>query len=240
MSQKIVLVGGCGGIGRALVRAIQAAGQEAIVLDLETSIAAHPLDAQTFAVDVNRTESVAEAVGQLVGEISGFVYLSGFMTPNASLDDTLENDWTSVLDTNLTGAYRTATSILPKMAKDSSMVFIGSGLGHLVRPGYGPYAISKAGLAALSRQFALELAPDVRANCVAPSAVDTAFLRGGTGRSDETQPTSLDVDSYAQAIPMQRIATPNDIVGPVMFLLSDASAYITGQVLHVNGGTYMP
>jgi NAD(P)-dependent dehydrogenase (short-subunit alcohol dehydrogenase family) len=70
--------------------------------------------------------------------------------------------------------------------------------------------------------------------------VNTAFLRGRTCRSDEDGSSSLDHAAFAKAIPMQRIAEADDIVGPIMFLLGDASRYMTGQVLWINGGAYMP
>jgi len=92
----------------------------------------------------------------------------------------------------------------------------------------------------MTRQMAIELAPDVRVNCVAPSAVDTSFLRGGTGRSNEDETVRLDLQAYASAIPLKRIAAPADVTGPILFLLSENAAYMTGQVLHVNGGAYMP
>ena len=88
--------------------------------------------------------------------------------------------------------------------------------------------------------MALEHAPDIRGNCVAPSAVDIAFLCGGTGRSDEAQDAAIDIPAYACAIPLGRIAIPEDVTGPILFLLSDEAGYITGQVLHVNGGVFMP
>jgi 3-oxoacyl-[acyl-carrier protein] reductase len=109
-----------------------------------------------------------------------------------------------------------------------------------IRPHYGPYAASKAGLIALTKSFALEHAPLVRANAVAPGLVDTAFLRGGTGRSNEDGTPTIDIDAYAVMNPMRRVALPEDIVGPVMFLLGPDSAYMTGQTLWVNGGAYMP
>jgi len=77
-------------------------------------------------------------------------------------------------------------------------------------------------------------------NAVGPGAVDTAFLRGGTGRSDEDGATNLDIAGYSAMMPLKRIAVPDDVVGPVMFLLGPDSAYMTGQVLWVNGGAYMP
>ncbi len=81
--------------------------------------------------------------------------------------------------------------------------------------------------------------PNIRVNAVAPAAVDTAFLRGGTGRSDEQGAPRFDMDAYAASIPLGRIALPEDIAGPILFLLSDAAGYITGQTLHINGGSFM-
>ena len=88
--------------------------------------------------------------------------------------------------------------------------------------------------------MALEAAPRVRVNAVAPAAVDTAFLRGGTGRSNEDKPLSLNVEKYIQTTPLARMASPQDIVGPIMFLLGPDSNFMTGQTLWVNGGGYMP
>ena len=88
-------------------------------------------------------------------------------------------------------------------------------------------------------QLALENAPGIRVNAVAPGAVDTAFLRGGTGRSHQDAPARLNPQSYGQFVPLGRIAQPQDVVGPILFLLSPAAAYMTGQTLYVNGGTFM-
>ena len=71
------------------------------------------------------------------------------------------------------------------------------------------------------------------------AAVDTAFLRGGTGRSDETDAPRFDPQAYGRTIPLGRIARPQDIVGPTLFLLSEAACYVTGQTLQVNGGAFM-
>ena len=80
----------------------------------------------------------------------------------------------------------------------------------------------------------------VRVNAVAPAAVDTAFLRGGTGRSDESGEPHVDIDAYTRMTPLQRMAQPDDISGPILFLLSEEARYITGQILWVNGGNFMP
>ena len=92
----------------------------------------------------------------------------------------------------------------------------------------------------LVRELALENAPKVRVNAVAPGAVDTAFLRGGTGRSDESGTPNVNPATYGQVVPLGRIAVPQDVTDPILFMLSPAAGYITGQTLQINGGTYMP
>lgn len=239
MSRSLVILGGCGGIGRALVTAARADGWEPVVFDLTASIERHSPDCPSVAVDATDPESL-NAAAQTVSGVGGFVNLCGFMADNEPLTEQRRETWADLIDGNLTSAFHAAQAMAPRMARGGSMVMTGSGLGHFARPGYGGYAIAKAGIAAMTRQLAMELAPDVRVNCVAPSAVDTAFLRGGTGRSDETAPERLDRAAYEKAIPLGRIAQPEDITGPMLFLLSGAAGYVTGQVLHVNGGTFMP
>ncbi len=240
MTGTLAVLGGCGGIGRALVSAAQHAGFEPVVLDLPQSIAQHPPPVDAIAVDASDNADMERAVDTLPQELAGFVNLCGFMSPPASVLETDPATWDTVISGNLGAAYHAARAIAPRIAADRAIVHVGSGLGHFARPGFGPYAVAKAGIAALTRQIALELAPDVRVNCVAPSAVDTAFLRGGTGRSDEDGTPPVDLDTYAKAVPLGRIADAEDVIGPILFLLSPASRYMTGQVLHVNGGTYMP
>ncbi|MGP1397190.1 MAG: SDR family NAD(P)-dependent oxidoreductase [Inquilinaceae bacterium] len=243
---RLAVLGGCGGIGRGLVTEARARGLRVAVLDLEASIARHPPGPDVAAIAVDATDGArladaATTVAGSLGGVDGFVNLSGFMADAAPLAETDPAVWTQVLEGNLTAAFLAARAMLPVLAAArGSMVLTGSGLGSYARPGYGPYAVAKAGIAMITKQLALEAAPSVRVNSVAPSAVDTAFLRGGTGRSDEDAATRLDIDAYAKAVPLGRIAEPRDVVGPILFLLSDDARYITGQTLHVNGGTLMP
>jgi NAD(P)-dependent dehydrogenase (short-subunit alcohol dehydrogenase family) len=239
MTAALVILGGAGGIGRALVTDALARGFDPIVLDLPASLAAHPPQVAAHPVDATDPASLADVAAALP-PVSGFVNLCGFMGPPQTVTETDPALWDEIIAGNLTAAYRAARALAPRVSAGGAIVHVGSGLGHFARPGYGPYAVSKAAIAALTRQMALELAPSIRVNCVAPSAVDTAFLRGGTGRSDETEPERIDIDAYARAVPLGRIAEAGDVTGPILFLLSDAARYMTGQVLHVNGGTYMP
>ena len=241
MGKRLVILGGCGGIGRQLVQEAQEAGWTPIVFDPARSIQAHPLAGiEVYAVDASNADDMARAAAQMTAPIDGFVNLCGFVSGDGPLADRTTGEWAEVMAGNLNAAFFAATAFAPRMVKGGAMVQVGSGLGHYARPGYGPYGIAKAGIAQMTRQLALELAPDIRVNCVAPSAVDTAFLRGGTGRSDEDAPSRVDIAAYASAIPMQRVAVARDVTGPILFLLSDQAAYVTGQVLHINGGAYMP
>ena len=241
MQISLAILGGCGGIGRRLVQDAQAVGFTPIIFDLAQSIEAHPIDGvEMHSVDASKPDDVMRAAAKLTGALQGFVNLCGFVTGDETLLARTPTEWTETMSGNLNAAFFSARAFAPKVAKGGAIVQVGSGLGHFARPGYGPYAIAKAGIAAMTRQMAIEMAPDIRVNCVAPSAVDTSFLRGGTGRSDEDEAVRLDIDAYSAAIPLGRIAVPEDVTGPILFLLSKDAGYVTGQVLHVNGGAFMP
>ncbi|QBF32010.1 SDR family NAD(P)-dependent oxidoreductase [Thalassococcus sp. S3] len=241
MSGTLAILGGCGGIGRALFSAAQDAGYAPLVFDLPDSIADHGFpDIPCIPVDATDPHSLAEAAADCPEDLAGLVNLCGFTAPSRPVLGQDAQVWENVLTGNLTSAFHAAQAFAPRIQTGGAMVLTGSGLGHYARPGFGPYAVSKAGIAALTRQLALECAPQLRVNCVAPSAVNTAFLTGGTGRPVDDSALDLDLDAYASAIPLGRIAEAEDVTGPILFLLSDAARYMTGQVLHINGGAYMP
>jgi NAD(P)-dependent dehydrogenase (short-subunit alcohol dehydrogenase family) len=238
----IAILGACGGIGRALTASLQEAGVSIVALDLADSLARHPPPVPAIAIDVLSEASIAEAMRELArsGKLSGFVNLAGYSRGVITLADTATDAFDDTLAGNLRGAFLACRAALPLMSSPGAMVLVSSGLAHYIRPGHGAYAAAKAGLIALAKTLAVESAPDIRVNVVAPGPVDTAFITGGTGRSDERQRPMIPVEEMAAAIPMRRIARVEDIVGPITFLLGPASAYMTGQVLWVNGGAYMP
>jgi 3-oxoacyl-[acyl-carrier protein] reductase len=243
---RLLVAGGCGGIGRALVQAACAQGVRVAVLDLPASVERHPPPegVLTLTADAADRRSVAQAcdrLGESWGGVDGAVNLIGFMAAARPLAQTPTEIWDEVMRGNLDAAHALSSSLQGLLARGTgaSLVHVASGLGIVARPNYGPYSIAKAGLIMMTRQLALEWAPAIRVNAVAPSAVDTAFLRGGTGRSDESQPTRFDTAAYGRSIPLGRIAEADDVVGPVLFFLSDAARYVTGQTLQVNGGAFM-
>jgi 3-oxoacyl-[acyl-carrier protein] reductase len=246
---RLVVRGGCGGIGRALVRAALENGLRVAVLDLPRSLDEHPPPAgvETWPIDATVEAEVLRSFGSLEARWGGFdhlVNLAGFTTDVQPLDALALDDWNEVLEGSLRTTFLACRAAVPliRRAGGGSIVNMASGLAWNGRPGYSAYAAAKGAVVALTRTLATETAPEIRVNAVAPGAVATAFLSGGTGRggSEEAAPRRLDLEDYVRRVPLRRVAVPEDIVGPILFLTSEAAAYITGQVLHLNGGSFTP
>jgi 3-oxoacyl-[acyl-carrier protein] reductase len=244
---RICILRGCGGIVSGVVSACLANGDDVAVFDLKASLTRHPPAAGVYAVEIDGSgeASVTNAFALITerwGALDGFVNAAGFLIALRPLAQMPADEFDATIEGNVRTAFLCCKAAMGLLEKSDapSLVNIASGLGGFIRPQYGPYAASKAAMIALTKTLALEHAPQVRANTVAPGAVDTAFLRGGTGRSDERNSSTLDIAAYSAAIPLRRIAVVDDIVGPIMFLLGPQSKYMTGQTLWVNGGAYMP
>jgi NAD(P)-dependent dehydrogenase (short-subunit alcohol dehydrogenase family) len=243
MTRRIAVLGGAGGIGRALVSGLLAGGDDVVVLDLPASLERHRQDAHSIAIDVLSETAIGMSMTDLAKHwdaVDGFVNLAGYNSRLQPLAETPADYFDDIIAGNLRGAFLSTKAVLPLMADGSSLVMVSSGLASFVRPGYGSYSAAKAAVIALAKTLAHECAPKVRVNTVAPGLVDTAFLRGGTGRSDESGDSVVNFAPYLQAIPLKRLAVPDDVVGPIRFLLGPDSSYMTGQVLWINGGAYMP
>ncbi|MEP6587404.1 MAG: SDR family oxidoreductase [Polaromonas sp.] len=247
---RLVVVGACGGIGQAVVEAGAKIGLDITALDLERSIAKadQVQGVEYIACDVadeTQVRAAFQRIGEKWGRIDGLVNLAGYTgerIPVASLS-TLE--WSSILDTNLSGMFfvaREAAALLHQSAESGhrpGVVLISSTFGARVpHVGYAPYGVSKAGVMNLIRALATEWSPAIRVNGVAPGAINTAFLSGGTGRPEKE--TRLDMEKFLSGVPLKRLGDAMEIAGPILFLLSDAAAYMTGQTIHVNGGSFTP
>ncbi len=249
---RLAVVGGAGGMGRRLVAVARAQGLEVAALDLERSLTDHPPPegVRALAIDGTDEASIETAFDALRGEWGGvdaLVHLAGFTLSATPVTDLDAARWDEVMAVNLRSAYLAAKHAVPAMrtAGQGAIVAVASNLATLVEPGMAPYSASKAGMIALVKALAKENAPAIRANCVAPSAVDTAFLRGGTGRGgDESDANILNEMMHKggilESIPLGRIAGVDDVIGPILFLLGPAARYMTGQTLYVNGGRLMP
>ncbi|MHB8663549.1 MAG: 3-oxoacyl-ACP reductase FabG [Acidimicrobiales bacterium] len=231
-SGRVVLItGGTRGIGLACARAFTAAGDRVAVTHRTTPVAGF----ESVVCDVSSAASVDAAFAAVeasLGKVSVVVANAGITRDNLMLRMT-DEDFTSVLDTNLSGAFRVVKRAVPNMlrARKGRIVLISSVVGMLGSGGQTNYAASKAGMIGLARSVARELGSrDITANVVAPGFVDTDMT------------ASLPEDRRAaivEQVPLGRMATPEEVAGVVTWLASDAASYITGAVIPVDGGLGM-
>lgn len=246
---RVVVVGGCGGIGSALVQACVALGHRVAALDLPRSIDANPPPDGVLSIGMDATSAaevtfaLAEADRSL-GGIDVLVNLVGFMNRRARIEDLSDDEWNTTIRGNLDSFATVCRRAIPIMQRSdaAAIVNVSSGMGIRPLPASSAYSVAKAGVIALTKSVALECAPRIRANAVAPGVVQTAFLTGGTAGTHIADPDAPkpDLEAYKKSVPMQRLAEPADIVGPILFLASPAAGFINGQTLHINGGGLMP
>jgi 3-oxoacyl-[acyl-carrier protein] reductase len=247
---RLAVVGGCGGIGTRLVEAALAAGLQVANLDLPVSMQKRPAlpgewqiacDA-SLAGDIAASFSVIDARW---GALDGLVHLAGFTPPPTAMRDMPDAVWDEVMNVNMRGAFLCVRAALPLLdrGQDAAVVLTSSGLSVSADKGVGPYAMAKAAINAMTRNLAKENAPSIRVNAVAPGPIETAFLSGGMGRGGELGNKGGWFEQGRKAIeatiPQGRVGQPDDVVGPILFLLGQASRYMTGQILYINGGRLM-
>jgi len=232
MSRSALVTGGNRGIGLAIARRLAAGGDRVTV----TSRSGEQVEGlATVACDVRDAASVDEAFAKVEagqGPVEVLVANAG-ITHDQLLALMSEDAFTSVVDTNLTGAYRVARrAVRPMMRlRRGRLIFISSVVGLLGSAGQANYASSKAGLVGLARSLARELASrNITSNVVAPGFVDTDM----TAALSEEQRAAI-----LKQVPLGRIASADEVAGVVSFLASDAAGYITGAVIPVDGGLGM-
>ena len=242
---SMVVVGGCGGMGRSVVKAAKDSGVKVTVFDLLASFEKHPVETGVDfrPIDATDERSVKQAFAEVAENksIDSLVNLVGFKNDLIPVSELNTSGWDEVIEGNLKSSFLICNAAIPIISDQGSIVNVASGLAARVLSGYGPYSASKAGLIALTKAVAIENAPRIRANAVAPAAVKTAFLAGGTGRIDnEEGDWDLNYQKYIENIPLGRLGEVDDVVGPILFLCSPSARYMTGQVLWINGGGLTP
>ncbi len=245
LSGKVALVTGASqGIGEAIAQQLAqqgalvvcAARTEAKLQKVVAAIQEAGGKADHVVMDLASSESVRAAVAAVVerhGAIHILVNNAG-ITRDKLLIQMKEEDFTAVIDTNLKGAWTAIQAATKPMIKQrwGRIINITSVVGQMGNAGQSNYVAAKAGLMGLTKSVARELASrNVTANAIAPGYIATEMT---TGLSDEVKA------EFTKTIPLGRMGTPADIASAVVFLASDEAAYVTGQVLSVNGGMLMP
>ncbi|TAL69690.1 MAG: 3-oxoacyl-[acyl-carrier-protein] reductase [Bacteroidetes bacterium] len=235
-----IVTGGCRGIGKAIVERLANEGAKVYALDYvipkpeEVFIEDKDIKdlVKCVQVDVTQDGSVNEAVQNVMkdsGRIDILINNAGITRDNLLMRMS-EQEWDSVLNTNLKGAFLCTKAVSRIMMNQRSgrIVNIGSVVGVIGNAGQVNYSSSKAGLIGMTKSLAKELGSrNILVNLIAPGYVITPMTRKLTDEQKEY---------YIKNIPLKRGATPKDIANAVWFFVSDDADYITGQVLHVDGG----
>jgi len=239
---RVALVtGGARGIGAATARRLHADGARVAVLDLDEAAASHTA-AQTGGIgigcDVTDGAAVEAAVERVVAELGGLHILvnNAGVTRDNLLFKLTESDWDTVMNVHLKGAFNASKAAQKHMvaAKWGRIVNLSS-VSALGNRGQANYAAAKMGLQGFTRTLAIELGPfGVTVNAVAPGFVVTEMTNATAARLGIT-PAQLQ-EASAQAVPVRRVGSPDDIANAIAFFASEASSFVTGQTLYVDGG----
>lgn len=241
--QVAVVTGGARGIGKAIADALARKGVNLVIADIsleqakDTSAELEKLGVKTMPVklDVSKSDEVIkifEDISKEFGKINILINNAG-ITRDGLIMRMKEEDWDTVININLKSVFLCSKEAIKVMAKQryGRIINIASVVAFMGNPGQANYSASKAGIVGLTKTTAKEYASrGITANAVAPGFITTAMT--------EALPENVK-DEMKRAIPLGRFGTPDDVANAVVFLASPEAGYITGQVIHVNGGMYV-
>ena len=239
-----LVTGGSRGIGRAAAVMLARAGA-----DVAIGYRSRTAEAEAVAREVIRLCRRAVAVGgdlgdpaaadrlvsevaQAFGRLDIFVANAGIWPPDeVPLGRLPPERWRATMAANLDAVFFSTRATLGLMGRGGRIVIVSSTAGQRGEAGHADYAASKGALIALTKSLAVECAPDILVNCVAPGWVDTDMSVPAFGEGNR--------ERIARTIPLRRIPSAEEIAGPIVFLCSDLASHMTGEVLNVNGGSVL-
>jgi len=244
LKDRVALVtGGARGIGQAIAMTFAREGADIVVADVnleiaqKTALEIEALGRKALALEMDLTnyEKVEEGINKILdkmGKVDILVNNAGITKDNLLLRMS-QADWDAVINVNLKGTFNCIKAVTRPMIKQRSgrIISIASIIGLMGNPGQANYAASKAGIIALTKTVAKELASrNINANAVAPGFIQTEM----TAKLPEDIKKKM-----LEAIPLAKLGTPQDVANTCLFLASDESSYITGQVITIDGGMVM-
>ena len=236
----VLVTGATSGIGRAIAKRCAFEGAEVLATGRNEarlaeltqeypSIAVHPAD----LTGGDAADGCAAMVVSRFGRLDGLVHAAGIVRRGEDIRNTTDQEWSLMREANLDATFRLARACLREMVPQGSgsVVLVGSQLAHIGAPGYASYCAVKGGVEALVRALAVDFGPSgIRVNSLTPGVVQTPLAYVDRSDFDDH------VEAIAARLPLRRIGQPEDMTGPAVFLLSDDSAWMTGQSLVVDGG----
>lgn len=238
-----LITGAAQGIGRAIALGMAKEGADVCIADVNAEkahttaeeIRASGVRASAISLDVSSQDGVTRAFRSFVEEFGSLDILvnNAGITRDGLILRMKEEDWDAVMNINLKGTFLCSREAVKIMSRQRSgkIINISSIVAFIGNPGQANYSSSKAGVIGLTKTIAKEYASrGIRVNAVAPGFIQTPMTDALT---------DMVKDEMKRAIPLAQFGTPDDVANAVVFLASEESDYITGQVLHVNGGMYM-
>jgi len=240
-----VITGGAQGIGRATALMMGREGAKVVVADLQgekaqsvanelQSIGAEAIGVAVNVASESSVKQMAKAAFERFGRVDILGNIAGIYYPKASVVELSEADWDRTIDINLGSNFLCCREFVPAMRKQKSgrIISVASGIGHYGMRQFSHYAASKAAIMGFVKSLAREVGADgITVNAICPGSANTSMPR--QHRSEE------EVMERLRATPLPHVLEPEDIAGSIVFLASDAAAFITGQSYNINSGTYM-
>jgi len=226
--KKVIVAGGAGTIGGALVDGFEQAGATVAIIDLEPPQGG-------FAADLRDADAATAAIGQAIQALGGldvFVHCVG-INNRKGIEEYSTQEWDDIVGINLSSAFHTAQAALAPMREQGHgrLIFFSSVAGRSGHKLHGPYAATKGAINQLTRVIAHEYAAaGITANAVAPGYMETALTNAYLAEHPDKK------DELIRLIPAQRFGKLQEVVDPVLFLASDRAGFINGQVLYIDGG----
>jgi 3-oxoacyl-[acyl-carrier protein] reductase len=218
--KRALVTGGARGIGKAAVELFRAAGAEALAV----SRASHG--------DLADLRNVARLAKAVAGPLDFLVVNHGvWEEEEVALARMSDTQWRSTISQNLDSYFYVVRELGPRVSDGGAVVLVASTAAQRGEAFHADYAASKGAIVALTKSLAVEMAPRVRVNCVAPGWTDTEMAAGPYADGGRA--------AIEATIPLRRVAAPEDVAGPIVFLCSHLARHITGEILNVNGGSVL-